>query len=244
MQGCARGRGPAHGRDGHCGWAGAWSVTPSRLRCPHTLTPRRASPGLSEGDAQRGGVSLPCAPLLAGVPWPLSPRRSAEVKPGDTLQRSRRPQPGAMATGQRPEAPPTDDLNPSHGAHPHWSSALRCRLPLQSLRPVAAGHDIPLQPPCPRPCSGTRAESPHDYSEASEADSSSPGATPQLGGSWGPGGPPPRTMLLPTTEPFPGRPTSPSPRPLLQEAADCSTLPVCPSASSSSQTASPWQRLS
>ena len=74
------------------------------------------------------------------------------MKPGATLQRARWPQPGAMATGQCPKGPsrPITDPDPSHGAHPRWSSTLGCHL-LQSLRPVAAGHDVPLQPPCPAP---------------------------------------------------------------------------------------------
>lgn len=66
--------------------------------------------------------------------------------------------------------------------------------------------------------------------------------------SWvGPGGQEallPAPCFFPPRSLSPGRPTSPSPRPLLQEAPECSTLPVCPSASSSSQTATPWQRLS
>lgn len=54
---------------------------------------------------REGNVSLPCAPLLAGVPWPLSPRRSAEVKPGDTLQRPPAPA-GSHGNGTVPGGTP------------------------------------------------------------------------------------------------------------------------------------------
>ena len=84
------------------------------------------------GDAQRGGMSLPCAPLLAGVPWPLSPRRLAEVKPGDTLQRLLQPQPGAMATGQCLRRPPwmisTPLTGPTLAGAPLWAAVSLCRV--------------------------------------------------------------------------------------------------------------------
>ena len=69
--------------------------------------------------------------------------------------------------------------------------------------------------------------------------------------SWaGPGGRGPSTPHRASSHhgALPSWPTSLSPHvaaaPLLQEAPGCSALPVCPSASSSSQTTSPWQRLS
>lgn len=101
-----------------------------------------------------------------------------------------------------------------------------------------------LQPPCPRPCSGTRAEAPMTIQKHRRL-------TPvhlEPPRSWvGPGG---QEALLPAPCFFPPRslsragPHPPPPRPSFRRPLECSTLPVCPSASSSSQTATLWQRLS
>lgn len=128
------------------------------------------------------------------------------MKPGATLQRSRWPQPGAMATGQCPKGPsrPITDPDPSHGAHPRWSSTLGCHL-LQSLRPVAAGHDVPLQPPCPAPAQAPGLRRPMTIQKRRRLTPVHL-EPPRAGRVLGAGGPPPHTVLLPTSEPFPAGP--------------------------------------